>query len=225
MPESNMQNAEKVSPAKLNQEQPLAEAPSKPDATSTTQATAFGTPPEAEEATSLPAAEPHAGFYNRQLLSQQYLNERRRYSSQLRMQAGSLRRLAGASAVYLLRRMLWSFGFFPVVIAFWLPLVFARFNPVVMIDSLLPAMQSFVQGNPEAQAATMETVLIAWFSIGFAFTVFDLILTPFKSPLEQSTDAHMRLWLALHAPQADAADLAGATAGLTNVGEAESTDR
>src|SRR5690606_38203325 len=118
----------------------------------------------------------------------------------------------------------WSFGFFPIVIAFWLPLVFARFNPVVMVNNLLPALQSFVQANPQGQAAALETVFIAWFSIGFAFTIFDLILTPFKNPLEQATEYHMQAWLALRAPGVRAADIEAADLGEDDAETVQKSD-
>jgi hypothetical protein len=155
-------------------------------------------------------AERHTAFFDTALLSRQYVRERTRYIEELKRQPGMLRKLVTASVLYLTRRMIWSFGFFPIVIAFWLPLVFARFNPVVMVNNLLPSLQSFVQANPQAQAAALETVFIAWFSIGFAFTIFDLILTPFRNPLEQATKYHMQAWLALRAPGVRAADIEAA---------------
>lgn len=132
---------------------------------------------------SLPAAEVAA-----------YWAERRRYLETVRRVPEVRRRFRRAVAVYLLRRVLWSFGFFPVFIAFWLPFVLSSFNPVVMVSDLLPILQNFVQSNPEEQATALSTLAIAWASIGFFFLVFDFVLTPFKSPYEYEADVYMRSW-------------------------------
>lgn len=123
-----------------------------------------------------------------------YWVERKRYLEEIRGIPELRRRYANALAIYLLRRFLWSFGFFPVFIAFWIPLVFSRFNPVAMVDSALPHLESFVQATAQVQATTIETLILSWLSIGFLFAVFDLVLTPFKSPYEYEADVHMRAW-------------------------------
>ena len=127
-----------------------------------------------------------------------YWVERKRYLQAIKKIPELKKRYLKAILIYLLRRFLWSFTFFPVFIAFWVPLVLNRFNPVAMVQNLLPSLQAFVDANPQSQAATIETLFIAWFSIGFAFAVFDFILTPFKSPYEYEADVHMRTWEELH---------------------------
>lgn len=123
-----------------------------------------------------------------------YWVERKRYLQKISTIPELRRRYVKAGLIYLLRRLLWSFGFFPLVLAFWIPLVVARFNPVAMIQDLLPHMEAFVAASPQIQATTLETVIIAWLSIGFIFAVFDFVLTPFKSPYEYEADVHMRAW-------------------------------
>ncbi len=123
-----------------------------------------------------------------------YWFERKQYLADIRGIPELRRRYMKALLIYLLRRFLWSFGFFPIFIAFWVPLVLAWFNPVVMVTNLLPHLQAFVNANPEVQAHTEQTLVIAWVSIGFFFAVFDLVLTPFKSPYEYEADVHMRAW-------------------------------
>src|SRR5690554_7123092 len=56
--------------------------------------------------------------------------ERRRYLEQIRKTPELRRQFRKEVALYLLRRALWCYGFFPVVIAFWLPFVLSSFNPV-----------------------------------------------------------------------------------------------
>lgn len=123
-----------------------------------------------------------------------YHNERRRYLARARRNPGLrqqyLRNLIG----YLLLRGAWSFGFFPVVLAFWIPLVLAEFNPVVMVQSLLPHLEAFVASNPEIQARTVNTLISGWVSIGLFFLLFDVIIHPFRSPFQQEADIHMRAW-------------------------------
>ncbi|OEY68040.1 hypothetical protein [Marinobacter sp. X15-166B] len=123
-----------------------------------------------------------------------YWAERRNYLKQLRTSPELKQQYRNAVLAYLLRRLLWSFGFFPVALAFWLPLVFASFNPVVMVGNLMPMLQSFLDANPEVQATTISNLTLAWLSIGLFFLVFDLILTPFKSPYQYEADVHMRSW-------------------------------
>jgi len=126
--------------------------------------------------------------------TQSYWLERKRYLAHLKRVPELRSKFARELSIYLLRRLLWSFTFFPVFLAFWVPLILAQFNPVLMVQNMLPSLQAFVQADPEAQATTMEGLLIAWFSIGIIFAVFDLVLTPFKSPYEQEADIHMRAW-------------------------------
>lgn len=123
-----------------------------------------------------------------------YWVERKRYIEEIRGIPELRRRYLNALAIYLVRRFLWSFGFFPVFIGFWIPLVFARFNPVAMVDSALPHLEQFVNATAQVQATTMETLILSWLSIGLLFAVFDLVLTPFKSPYEYEADVHMRAW-------------------------------
>jgi|GEM_PF-1854174 len=123
-----------------------------------------------------------------------YWVERKRYLEKIKGIPELKRRYASELTIYLLRRFMWSFGFFPVFLAFWIPLVFARFNPVAMVDAALPRMQAFVDATPQVQSNTMDTLIIAWFSIGLIFAVFDLVLTPFRSPYQYEADVHMRAW-------------------------------
>jgi len=120
--------------------------------------------------------------------------ERRRYIEQIRKVPDVRQRYWREAAVYMLRRILWSFGFFPVFIAFWVPFVMSSFNPVVMATDLIPLLQDFVASNPEVQATTLSTLAIAWASVGFFFLVFDFVLTPFRSPYEYEADVYMRSW-------------------------------
>lgn len=130
-----------------------------------------------------------------------YWAQRRRYLEKVRKLPEVRQRFWRAVFIYLLRRVLWSFGFFPVFIAFWLPFVLSSFNPVVMASDLIPILQGFVQANPEEQATALSTVAIAWASIGFFFLVFDFVLTPFKSPYEYEADVYMRSWEQLNHDQ------------------------
>ena len=125
---------------------------------------------------------------------EQYWVERKKYLEKIKSIPELRKRFVRSIFVYLLRRFLWSFGFFPIFISFWLPLVLNRFNPVAMVSSLLPSLEGFVNSNPQAQANTTETLFIAWFSIGFIFAIFDFVLTPYKSPYEYEADVHMRAW-------------------------------
>ena len=130
-----------------------------------------------------------------------YWAERRNYLYRIRKVPEIRQRFWREVAIYLLRRLLWSFGFFPVFIAFWVPFVMASFNPVVLASDLIPLLQDFVDSNPEVQATTISTLVIAWASIGFFFLVFDFVLTPFKSPYEYEADVYMRSWEQLNHDQ------------------------
>lgn len=130
-----------------------------------------------------------------------YWAERRRYLERIRKVPEIRQRFWREVALYLLRRLLWSFGFFPVFIAFWVPFVMASFNPVVLASDLIPILEDFVNSNPEVQATTMGTLIIAWASVGFFFLVFDFVLTPFKSPYEYEADVYMRSWEQLNHDQ------------------------
>lgn len=123
-----------------------------------------------------------------------YWAERRNYLERIRKVPELRRQYWRAAGIYLLRRIMWSFGFFPIFLAFWLPLVLSSFNPVVMVGDLLPMLHDFVNSNPEIQANTLSTLAIAWVSVGFFFLVFDFVLTPFKSPYEYEADVYMRSW-------------------------------
>ncbi|MDX1633391.1 MAG: hypothetical protein R3280_02025 [Marinobacter sp.] len=123
-----------------------------------------------------------------------YWAERRHYLQNIRKVPELRQKFVQALAIYILRRALWSFGFFPVFIAFWVPFVLASFNPVVLVGELLPALEAFLNANPEVQANTISTLVIAWLSIGFFFLVFDFVLTPFRSPYQYEADVYMRAW-------------------------------
>lgn len=130
-----------------------------------------------------------------------YWAERRRYLERIRRVPEIRQRFWRAIGIYLLRRVLWSFGFFPVFLAFWIPFVLSSFNPVVMASDLIPLLESFVDANPEVQATTVSTLAIAWGSVGFFFLVFDFVLTPFKSPYQYEADVYMRSWEQLNHDQ------------------------
>ncbi|KPP99064.1 hypothetical protein [Marinobacter sp. HL-58] len=130
-----------------------------------------------------------------------YWAERRRYLERIRRVPEIRQRYWRAIGIYLLRRLLWSFGFFPVFLAFWIPFVLSSFNPVVLASDLIPLLESFVGANPEVQANTISTLVIAWGSVGFFFLVFDFVLTPFKSPYQYEADVYMRAWEQLNHDQ------------------------
>ena len=127
--------------------------------------------------------------------------ERRQYLERIRKVPEIRHKFWREVGVYLLRRVLWSYGFFPVFIAFWLPFVMASFNPVVLATDMIPVLQSFIDSNPEEQATTISTLLIAWFSIGSFFLVFDFVLTPFRSPYQYEADVYMKSWEQLNHDQ------------------------
>ena len=130
-----------------------------------------------------------------------YWAERRRYLERIHRVPEIRQRYWRAIGMYMIRRVLWSFGFFPVFIAFWVPFVLSSFNPVVMASDLIPLLEGFVDANPEIQANTLSTLVIAWASIGFFFLVFDFVLTPFKSPYDYEADVYMRSWEQLNHDQ------------------------
>jgi len=127
--------------------------------------------------------------------------ERRQYLERIRKVPEIRQRFWREVAIYLLRRVLWSYGFFPIFIAFWLPFVLASFNPVVMAGDLIPLLQEFVNSNPEEQATTISTLIIAWLSIGSFFLIFDFVLTPFRSPYQYEADVYMKSWEQLNHDQ------------------------
>lgn len=130
-----------------------------------------------------------------------YWAERRSYLERIRKSPEVRQRFRREVAIYLARRLLWSFGFFPIFMAFWVPLVLSSFNPVVLASDLIPVLQDFVNSNPEVQATTLSTLAIAWASVGFFFLIFDFVLTPFKSPYEYEADVYMRAWEQLNHDQ------------------------
>jgi len=130
-----------------------------------------------------------------------YWAERRRYLDRIRKSPEVRQRFWREVAIYLARRLLWSFGFFPVFMAFWVPLVLSSFNPVVLASDLIPLLEDFVNSNPEVQATTLSTFAIAWASVGFFFLIFDFVLTPFKSPYEYEADVYMKAWEQLNHDQ------------------------
>src|SRR5690554_7449797 len=87
--------------------------------------------------------------------------ERRRYLEQIRKTPELRQQFRKEVALYLLRRALWCYGFFPVVIAFWLPFVLSSFNSVVIAHSLLPTVQVLVASNAAPQATTLRTLTLA----------------------------------------------------------------
>jgi hypothetical protein len=95
-------------------------------------------------------------------------------------------------AIYILRKLLWSFGFFPIFLAVWIPLLLSHFNLVVFSQQLIELFTSYLAQSPNLQAATSESIIIAWASIGCMFMVFDLVLTPYRSPFEEQADAYMK---------------------------------
>lgn len=130
-----------------------------------------------------------------------YWAERRRYLESIRKSPEVRQRYWREVAIYMARRLLWSFGFFPVFLAFWVPLVLASFNPVVLASDLIPLLQEFVGSNPEVQATMLSTLAIAWASVGFLFLIFDFVLTPFRSPYEYEADVYMKAWEQLNQEQ------------------------
>lgn len=141
--------------------------------------------PEPAPATAQPGVHPEL---------EAYWVERKRYLQKISTIPELRRRYFKAALAYLLRRLLWSFGFFPLILAFWVPLVVSRFNPVAMVQDVLPRLESFVAASPQVQANTLETLGIIWLSVGFIIAVFDFVLTPFKSPYDYEADVHMRAW-------------------------------
>ncbi len=123
-----------------------------------------------------------------------YWNERRRYLKAIRKTPAVRNRYWRAIGVYLLRRVVWSLGFFPIFFAFWVPLALAQFNPVVLANNLIPLLQEFTGSNPELQANTISTLVIAWASVGGFFLIFDFVLSPFRSPYDYEADVYMRAW-------------------------------
>lgn len=177
--------------APLSQVQTAQELPETREATAAE--TTPATPPR--ETSEIPQPRPEPG--SAELAP--YWVERKRYLKEVKRIPELRQRFWSAVLVYLLRRVLWSFGFFPIFIAFWVPLVMASFNPVIMINDILPDLQAFVAANPEVQANRIQTLLIAWLSISFAFLIFDFVLTPFRSPYEYEADVYMRAWEQHHA--------------------------
>ncbi|MCL7944944.1 hypothetical protein [Marinobacter sp. ATCH36] len=159
-------------------------------------------PPETARSTSGPGQKPTSKGQNIHAPEvAAYWDERRRYLERIRRVPEIRQRYWRAIGIYLLRRVLWSFGFFPVFLAFWIPFVLSSFNPVVMASDLIPLLESFVDANPEVQANTISTLAIAWGSVGFFFLVFDFVLTPFKSPYRYEADVYMRSWEQLNHDQ------------------------
>ncbi|MCH8497459.1 MAG: hypothetical protein LAT63_03210 [Marinobacter sp.] len=150
-------------------------------------------PDQASEAPPAAVVNPYAGAADEQTVAA-YWAERRRYVGQIRKEPELRQRFWRAVAIYILRRTLWSFGFFPVFIVFWVPLVMANFDPVILATNSLSLLNTFVYANPEVQANMVNTLLVAWLSMGFFFLVFDFVLTPFRSPYQYEADVHMRAW-------------------------------
>ncbi len=149
------------------------------------------------------------GRINRQVLPasdndsiiEDYWQERHRFMEELRGIPEMRSRHRRAIIIYLARRLLWAFAFFPVFLVFWVNLVLFKFNLVALTTSLLPLMQGYVDSSLQQQATTLNTVVIAWFSIGLTYAIFDFVLTPYHSPYEQEAEIHMRVWEQLQAAQ------------------------
>ncbi|BES70962.1 hypothetical protein RE428_19800 [Marinobacter nanhaiticus D15-8W] len=179
---------------------PLSQVQTAQELPETREGTAAETTPATAQRETSELPHPHAEPGSAELAP--YWVERKRYLKEVKRIPELRQRFWSAILVYLLRRVLWSFGFFPIFIAFWVPLVMASFNPVIMVNDILPDLQAFVAANPEVQANRIQTLLIAWLSIGFAFLVFDFVLTPFRSPYEYEADVYMRAWEQRHASPA-----------------------
>jgi len=129
-------------------------------------------------------------------LSEEYLNDywklRDSYMNDLKSDRELTRENRKRIAIYVLLKLLWSFGFFPIFLAVWIPLLLSHFNLVVFSQQLIELFTSFLAQSPNLQAATSESIFIAWASIGCMFMVFDLVLTPYRSPYEEQADAYMK---------------------------------
>ena len=127
-------------------------------------------------------------------LVQAYWSERRRVLGFLKRDSRLKRRHYFKFLSYFFRRLLWAFGFFPVFLAFWIPLVMANFDLVVLMVNLRPLMDEFINAPTDVQSSMVDTIFIAWLSLGTAFAIFDLILCPYRSPYRTELDTHMRAW-------------------------------
>lgn len=133
-------------------------------------------------------------------------NERRRYLAQIRNVPEIKQRFRKELFFYVVRRAMWAYGFFPVVLAFWLPLVMASFNPVVMAQDMITLLQGFIASNPEQQANTLSSLTLGWLSIGTFFLIFDFVISPFRSPYQYEADVYMKSWEQLnHQPRPEEA--------------------
>ncbi|MFC3151730.1 hypothetical protein ACFOEK_11890 [Litoribrevibacter euphylliae] len=130
------------------------------------------------------------------ITNEEYLNDywklRESYMADLKHDRELRKENRKRIAVYILRKLLWSFGFFPIFLAVWIPLLLSHFNLVVFSQQLIELFTSFLAQSPNLQAATSESIFIAWASIGCMFMVFDLVLTPYRSPFEEQADAYMK---------------------------------
>jgi len=129
-------------------------------------------------------------------VKQEYLNDywklRESYLSALKNDRQLKKENRKRIAVYVLRKLLWSFGFFPIFLAVWIPLLLSHFNLVVFSQQIISLFTGFLAQSPNLQAATSESIFIAWASIGCMFMVFDLVLTPYRSPYQEQADAYMK---------------------------------
>lgn len=125
-----------------------------------------------------------------------YTTEKQRITQQLRRDPVLRRRYLFTLSAYLTRRLLWSFGFFPVFLAVWIPLILSKFNLVIVLVNVRPLIEDFLNASPNLQASMTEAIITAWLSTGAAFAIFDMIITPFKSPYQAEVDIHMRAWMA-----------------------------
>lgn len=125
-----------------------------------------------------------------------YTKEKQRVIQQLKRDPILRRRYLLTLMAYLVRRLLWSFGFFPVFLAVWIPLILSKFNLVIVLVNVRPLIEDFLNATPNMQASMTEAIITAWLSTGAAFAVFDMIITPFKSPYQSEIDIQMRAWAA-----------------------------
>jgi|GEM_PF-5808636 len=165
---------------------------------------------------------------NREFYISAYWAERKRFLAHLKQSSELRQRYWKASAMYLLRRLLWSFGFFPIFIAFWVPLIMSGFNPVILLNDAMPVFQAFLDSTPQMQQHRLETLALAWFSIGVFFLIFDFVLTPFRSPFQYEADVHMRAWeqlqLAERVPDEEEPALAGGTDEISEARDSQSSE-
>lgn len=123
-----------------------------------------------------------------------YWAERRKFIQGLQRLPEFRRKHYSHLTHFLLKKTVWAYLFFPVFIAFWIPLIWFRFNAVALANGYLEALTGFVSSSPYEQSIIIERLALYWFSLGATYIIFDLIVTPFKSPIMKDSDAHMKVW-------------------------------